>query len=163
MRQAVATALLFAGLTAGAAMAQDASQPSAMATPKFIWASLEVSDMAKAHRFYSEALGMKVAVRISKPTDPFQKIGYNFAGSPKAAEPMLILKHYDQPTAEQNHSHGAIIGLIVPDVHAAAARVRRAGYAVLREPPMDAKGTILTAVTADPDGVIVEISQMNGR
>lgn len=162
MRQALTIAILFAGLATDAAAAQDASQPSALTTPQFIWASLEVSDMAKAHRFYSEALGMKVAVRISKPTDPFQKIGYNFAGSPQAAEPMLILKHYDRPTAGQNRSHGAIIGLIVPDVHAAAARVRRAGYTVLREPPMDAKGPILTAVTADPDGVIVEMSQMNG-
>jgi len=157
--KALCAAIALATLGAVPAQAQEA-KPAARAS--IAWMSLDVADIERAARFYTEGLGMKQALVLSRPGDAFQKIAFNFSGNPAAAEPLLILIHFDKPQPGGNATKGAKLGLIVPDLRAATAQVRRAGHAVLREPPVDAKGPILTAIVRDPDGTVVEITQITG-
>jgi len=131
-----------------------------LSTPAMSFVSLEVTDMARAKSFYVDTLGMKPILTISKPTDPFQKIAYNFSGNPQSNETLLILIHYDHPKMDQNKSSGAKIGLRVTDTRATAAKVRSAGYQVLSQPAAGAKGPVLNSVVRDPDGVIVELVEL---
>ena len=150
-------------LTAIAPLGCSARASDAPAAPaRLTWMSLEVSDMDAARRFYVDALGMKQIFQLHKPGDAFQKFGFNFSGDQASGESILILIHHDKADPGRNSSTGAMIGLIVPDVHAAAEHVRKAGYSVLREPPADAKGPVLTAIVRDPDGVTIEITELRG-
>lgn len=149
-------------LAASGAVPAQAQEAKATTRTSLAWMSLDVADIGRASRFYSEALGMKQALVLSKPDDPFQKIGFNFSGNPAAPEPLLILIHFDTPPPGGNETKGAKLGLIVPDLRVATAQVRRAGYPILREPPADATGAILTAIVRDPDGTVVELTQLNG-
>jgi catechol 2,3-dioxygenase-like lactoylglutathione lyase family enzyme len=136
--------------------------PVSAPAAKFTWLSLEVRDMEAARRFYVDALGMKQILQLSTLGAPVQKFGFNFSGNPASGEPILILIHYDAPTPEHQGSSGAMVGLVVSDVHVAADQVRKAGYTVLREPPAEARDMILTALVRDPDGVTIEISELRG-
>ena len=160
--RAVCPALALA-LTSLAPFGCSALAADVAATPaKLTWMSLEVGDMEAARRFYVDALGMKQIFQLHKSGDAFEKFGFNFSGDQSSGEAILILIHYDKSDPGRNRSSGAIIGLIVPDVHAAADHVRQAGYAVLREPPPDARGPVLTAIVRDPDGVTIEITELRG-
>lgn len=127
----------------------------------FSFVSLEVANMARARSFYVDALGMKPIVTISKPTDPFEKIGLNFSGDTRSGEPLLILIHYKNPDSSQNHSSGSKIGIRVDDSRAAAARLRDAGFQLVKMAAPDAKGPSITSVVRDPDGVIVELVELH--
>ncbi|ANI79147.1 VOC family protein [Sphingobium sp. EP60837] len=142
------------------AMAAAPAQADPQSTPAMGFVSLEVADMARAKSFYADTLGMKPILTISKPTDPFQKIAYNFSGNPQSNETLLILIHYDRPKADQNKSSGAKIGLRVADTRAIAAKVKSAGYQLVSQPAVDAKGPVLNSVVRDPDGVIVELVEL---
>jgi catechol 2,3-dioxygenase-like lactoylglutathione lyase family enzyme len=131
--------------------------PQAQAgAPSFGFVSLEVGDMARARAFYVDALGMKPVYTISKPTDPFEKIAFNFSGDARSSEPLLILIHYAHPTLVQNRSSGAKLGIRVTDSRAAAERVRAAGFPIVHEAAADAKGPVINSIVRDADGVIVE-------
>lgn len=127
----------------------------------FSFISLEVADMGRARSFYADTLGMKPILTISRPSDPFQKIAYNFSGDAKSGEPLLILIHYDHPTRRQNRSSGAKIGLRVADSRAAAARVRAAGFQVVRQAGPEETGPVINSVVRDPDGVTVELVELH--
>ena len=158
-----AASALALALTSMAPFGCSALAADAVATPaRLTWMSLEVSDMDAARRFYVDALGMKQIFQLHKSGDAFQKFGFNFSGDQSSGESILILIHHDRAIPGRNSSSGAMIGLIVPDVHKAADHVRKAGYAVLREPPADAKGPVLTAIVRDPDGVTIEITELRG-
>ena len=151
----VLTALASASLlcsSAAPALAQ--AEPSG-----FSFVALEVADVARAEAFYVGTLGMKRLMTISKPTDTYQKYAYGFAGTPPT-NPVLILIHYDHPTADQNRSSGAKLGLRVSDARAAGLKAQAAGFAVIRVASADAKGPVTASVVRDPDGVVVELVQL---
>lgn len=129
--------------------------------PSFGFVSLKVADMARAQAFYVGALGMKPIYTISKPTDPYEKIAFNFSGDARSGEPLLILIHYAHPTADQNRSSGTKLGIRVSDSHAAAERVRAAGFPIVREAAANAKGPVINSVVRDADGVIVELIELH--
>lgn len=139
-----------------------AQQSSLVATPTFGFVGLDVADIEAAKKFYIDGVGMKQALVLSKPTDPFQKIGLNFTGDPRTGGTLLILIHYDKPKAPRTQPPGGMIGILVPDTHAAAARLRSNGYQVLREPAATDKGPVLTSLARDPDGLLVELSEYRG-
>lgn len=139
-----------------------AQQSSLVATPTFGFVGLDVADIEAAKKFYIDGVGMKQALVLSKPTDPFQKIGLNFTGDPRTGGTLLILIHYDKPKVPHTQPPGGMIGILVPDTHAAAARLRSNGYQVLREPAVTDKGPVLTSLARDPDGLLVELSEYRG-
>ena len=126
----------------------------------FGFLSLEVADMARARSFYVDALGMKPVFTISKPGDPAEKIAFNFSGDPRSSEPLLILIHYEKPKPTQNRSTGAKVGIRVSDSRAAALRVQKAGFPIVRIAAADEKGPVINNVVRDADGVIVELVQL---
>lgn len=157
---AIAMPMLF-GLAGMAGPAQ-AQQAPAAASPSFGFVGLDVSDIEAAKKFYIDGVGMKQAMVLSKPTDPFQKVALNFTGDPSTGGTLLILIHYDKPSAPRTGPARGIVGMLVPDIHAAADRLRSHGYQVLREPPADAKGPVLTTLARDRDGLLVELSEYRG-
>lgn len=130
------------------------------AAPAFGFVALQVSDLDAAKKFYIDAVGMKQAAVLSRPGDPTQKIGLNFTGDPATGGTLLILIHHADAGPSQPKLAGPIVGILVPDTHAAAARVRAGGFQVLKEPAADAKGPYLTTLVRDPDGVLVELSEV---
>ena len=137
--------------------AQEQRQPIASG---FSFLSLEVADMARARSFYVDALGMKPVFTVSKPGDPAEKIAFNFSGDRRSSEPLLILIHYERPTATQNHSTGAKVGIRVSDSRSAALRIQKAGFPVVRVAAADEKGPVINSVVRDADGVIVELVEL---
>jgi catechol 2,3-dioxygenase-like lactoylglutathione lyase family enzyme len=133
-----------------------------VAVPSFGFVGLDVADIEAAKRFYIDGVGMRQALVLSKPTDPFQKIALNFTGDPRSAGTLLILIHYDKLKAPKTRPPGGMVGMFVSDTHAAAARLRSHGYPVLREPSSTDKGPVLTSLTRDPDGLLVELSEYRG-
>ena len=156
MKRAALTALS-ALLATAPAFAQT---PAQTAPSGFSFLSLEVADMARARSFYVDALGMKPAFTVSKPGDPAEKIAFNFSGDPRSSEPLLILIHYAKPTATQNRSTGAKVGIRVGDSRAAALRVQQAGFPVVRLAAEDEKGPVINSVVKDAEGVIGELVQL---
>ena len=126
----------------------------------FSFTAVEVADIAKSEAFYVSTIGLKRLMVISKPTDPFVKIVYGFAGGPSATQPVLILIHYANPTPEQNRPSGVKLGFRVDDAHAAGAKAQAAGYKVIRLAPEQPVAAVNTSVVCDPDGVVVELVQM---
>jgi len=148
-----------ASLLCVAATAQAQQAPA----PSFGFFAINVADLPRAEKYYVEGVGMKRAIDLSKPGDGVQEIGLNFTGNPASGGPLLILVHYTDPKRiDANRSSGAKIGFVVADTHAAASRLRAQGYTVLREPRSDAKGLVLNTVARDPDGVIVELTELRG-
>jgi lactoylglutathione lyase len=153
-------ALLFA--PACLAAPSPAPQAPVVAAPSFGFVGLEVADLEAAKKFYIDGVGMKQVLVLSKPTDPFQKIALNFSGDPRTGGTLLILIHHDKPMAPRTQPPAGMVGMMVPDTHAAAARLRAHGYTVLREPDASAKGPVLTSLARDPDGLMVELSEYRG-
>lgn len=138
------------------------AEPQAQAgMSSFGFVLLEVADMARAQAFYVDALGMKPVYTISKPSDPYEKIAFNFSGDAKSSEPLLILIHYAHPTPVQNRSSGAKLGIRVSDSRAAAERVRAAGFPIVHKAAADAKGPVINSVVRDADGVTVELVELH--
>ncbi len=159
MKRAALTALS-ALLATAPAFAQT---PAQTAPSGFSFLSLEVADMARARSFYVDALGMKPAFTVSKPGDPAEKIAFNFSGDPRSSEPLLILIHYEKPKPTQNRSTGAKVGIRVSDSRAAALRVQKAGFPIVRIAAADEKGPVINSVVRDADGVIVELVQLRSQ
>jgi len=139
-----------------------AHQAPLVATPSFGFVGIEVADLEAAKKFYIDGVGMKQVLVLSKPTDPFQKIALNFSGDPRTGGTLLILIHHDKPMAPRTQPPSGMVGMLVPDTHVAAARLRTHGYAVLREPAATDKGPVLTSLARDPDGLLVELSEYRG-
>jgi catechol 2,3-dioxygenase-like lactoylglutathione lyase family enzyme len=153
------TVLIFLSmlLTATPAFAQTANPATGSG---FSFISLEVADMARAQSFYVDGLGMKPVFTVSKPGDSVEEIAFNFSGNPRSSEPLLILIHHRKPDATQNHSTGAKVGIRVSDSRAAALRMQKAGFAVIRIASADEKGPVINSVVRDADGVIVELVEL---
>lgn len=130
-------------------------------SPALMFTAIEVSDFAKSEAFYMQAIGMKKLMRVSKPSDPFIKDVLSFSEDRTAPGPMLILMHFDKPPEGRTHAAGVLLGIRVADTHAAAARVRAAGYTVLHEPARDDQSAKLTTLVKDPDGNAIELVQLD--
>ena len=145
--------------------AQPAPAPApaqSVPVPSMGFFSLAVADMARAEAFYTQGIGLKRAMNLTHPGSSIEEIGLNFSGSAGPdSGPILVLIHNNDPQkAATNASSGAKVGFIVADTHAVAARLRKLGYTVVREPAADEKGPVLNTVAKDPDGVTVEIVEL---
>jgi len=129
--------------------------------PSMMFTTIEVSDLPRAEAFYVNALGMKKIARISKATDPYVKDALGFSDDPSMPGSMLLLTSHREPKPGENRAVGVMLGVRVADARAAADQVRKAGYTVLREPPVGAAGPQIIALVQDPDGNRIELVQLN--
>jgi catechol 2,3-dioxygenase-like lactoylglutathione lyase family enzyme len=117
---------------------------------------LNVTDIEASARFYEMALGFKEARRIPQVVAPARVIALSLTGGTDA--PLIVLKRSDTPLPPDHTSFGRII-TASHDARAVAARVRAAGYPVVRivEEP-NGPGS-MEVWTRDPDGYDVEVFQ----
>ena len=123
-------------------------------------AAVTVRNMEESVRFYTEALGFTKAFEIPHPETGCPWIVYLSAGKGQFVE-----LFYGGTT--ENPWNDAQIGFnhlcfAVEDIHAAAKQVRDAGYTLDVE-PMEGCDFNWQAWTTDPNGIRVELMQMDPR
>jgi catechol 2,3-dioxygenase-like lactoylglutathione lyase family enzyme len=155
-RSALAALWVAAALSA-TAHAQPQSQPQPQ-PPGINFTAVDVADLARAERFYVTGLGMKPALRLTPPEATLVKVGYNFTGDPRSPEPLLIL--IDDRTQDSAPTKGVKLGVRVDDAAAVMQRLKAAGYTILSDARPRPDIPIIQGVARDPDGVVVEVTQM---
>ncbi|MFQ5458437.1 MAG: VOC family protein [Myxococcota bacterium] len=108
-------------------------------------ASLCVTDLARARKFYEEVLGLE---EIPRPDFPFEGAWYRAGGSEIH---LIVFAEGAAPATPLNALHRHV-GLAVADVGAASAELRDRGYEVLG----GGEGAT-QAWVKDEDGNIIEL------
>lgn len=148
MRQAI-FALGLAGLLATVAVAQTVPpMPDAIKPIRMSGVGLNVSDLERSMKFYTEVLGFKVASRVPAQ-GPAQEYLLGFTGQVREDNLVVLRKGAVEPGAK---TFGRVL-LVVPNGKALAQRVVAAGY------PMDRPLAETTNFVRDPDGYLIELYQ----
>lgn len=123
-------------------------------------AAITVRNMEESVRFYTEALGFTKAFEIPHPQTDSPWIVYLSAGNGQFVELFYggtAENPWDDAQIGFNH-----LCFAVEDIHAAAQQVKDAGYALDVE-PMEGCDFNWQAWTKDPNGVRVELMQLDPR
>ncbi len=163
-RYALSLVLFSTLVSFGGAVAAEAPKapPLGTRTSEFLLAKITVSDMSKSLDFYTKLVGLKRACPCAPDpapgakAPPFREIPLNFSGS--LADPFLTLVTQEGIKPSPNTAKLTWVGVKVPDARAVAARLKAAGYAVVREPSEPMPGTVF-AMMSDPDGYTLELIQ----
>ena len=161
-------ALILAALLAGSALsAEPTSTPSPSQPASFIGTAINVADLDRAVRFYTEALGLKVVATL--PLGTRSETILNFPG-PDLSRPDLPGSASPQPAILLMHDHGAAapksithgngfsrLVIRVADLAALAARLTALGYP--HGEIRDASQGYSIMMLTDPDGFRLEIVQ----
>jgi predicted enzyme related to lactoylglutathione lyase len=133
-----------------------------------------VSDVDKSMRFYSQALGFKVAESYDCGADsdgPMEISGVNCRAQYLRRDDgfSIELLHFQSPEGfgprvrrPMNQYGVTHVAFFVEDLDAAMARVRQFGGAVRDSTFKDLVGIKLVACT-DPDGVCIELMQLRNQ
>ncbi|WP_077058242.1 VOC family protein [Streptomyces sp. MP131-18] len=114
---------------------------------------VDVEDIDRAERFYSEALGLQRIVRYETEKGVILQLGPD--GAPPGVE--LWFEHGLEPRPSATEH----LAFAVDDVCGLLERVRALGYEVVREPWRIGDETV--AFVRDPDGHLVEFNDFAGR
>ena len=135
-----------------AALAGAVASPAAAAEPPhgLFGIKLSVRDVERTLAFYT-ALGMKPGPRHNP-----QRWELQWDDPARGASIMMMLDE----AARANPTHSSLM-IYVPDVNAAAARLRAAGNAGVGEPKVTPRATIL--IVRDPNGNEVELLGPSGK
>ena len=116
---------------------------------------LKVADFDRSVAFYERLIGIRLVGRFQHGEN--WEAVFTPSGKLTHDASMLVLGHdADRKTPIDPESIGWI-AIHVPDVDAALARVRAAGYPVVSEPEVGHEGRTRIAIVKDPDGFKVEI------
>jgi lactoylglutathione lyase len=124
---------------------------------RFLHTMLRVGDLERSVKFYTDVLGMKELRRRDVPEGKYTLV---FVGYAEESEQAVIelTYNYGVDKYEMGNAYGHI-ALGVPDIYAAAEKIRAAGGKVTREPGPVKFGTTLIAFVEDPDGYKIELIQ----
>jgi len=114
-------------------------------------AMIRVLDLDKSLDFYTRILGMKLLRKSDYPGGRFTNafVGYS---DDRDTYPALELTHnWDQEEAYDRGNGWGHIALKVPDIYAAAARLKSHGVEFTKEPSPMKHGTRVIAFIKDPD------------
>ena len=140
------------GISAQAAKAQSAADAAAAPEISFGSVALNVADLARSEKFYSEVFGLERTFQFPQEGDPIE-IGL---GRPGQAGGMgFLLAHFnDDPLPEGRTAYGRIV-VNVTDANAIAKRATDRGSTISRnqETPWGAKLIFFD----DPDGYQIEL------
>ncbi|GHA33955.1 MULTISPECIES: VOC family protein [Streptomyces] len=114
---------------------------------------VDVKDIDRAERFYSEALGLRRIVRYETENGVILQMGPG--GAPPGVELWFESGLEPRPSATEH------LAFAVDDVHGLLEHVRALGYEVVREPWQIGDETV--AFVRDPDGHLVELNDFAGR
>jgi lactoylglutathione lyase len=159
-RTLTATGMLFVIGTAGLSAAADApALPKPQLPPTFglVFASEQVSDMARSLTFYTKVFGMRVLNTYPGRDGAIREKQLIFTDTPMAGGINLIQRDTKIEASQGDRPIHLVIR--VHDIHATCGRVAAAGGKVTR-PPADAAGFgIWVAMVDDPDGQRLEVVQ----
>ena len=148
-----ALAVALAGLFSVTAEAQ-----APVAKPKlsagFIGVGINVSDLARSEKFYTEVFGLERTFRFP-PEGDLLEVGLAFPDQPGGMT-LLLARLNDDPLPEGKSSYGRIV-FNTDDARALADRMIAAGSTLLSDvgPP----GGPVILFLSDPDGYQVELFQ----
>ncbi len=115
---------------------------------------LAVSDLERAARFYTHALGMKELYRLKLPN--MDEIILSFEGRSAA----LVLMQYTDGTAHDPRAFAGKVVFYFADAAATAQKIREAGGVITREPtPVPAFDNAIIGFARDLDGYTLELLQ----
>ena len=140
----------FAGLTATAQ--EPASKPKMSVS--FIGVGINVSDLARAEKFYTEIFGLERTFSFPPEGEPME-VGLAFPGQPGGMT-LLLARLNDDPLPDEKSSYGRIV-FNTDDARGLADRMIEAGSTLLSDvgPP----GGPIILFLSDPDGYQVELFQ----
>jgi lactoylglutathione lyase len=118
---------------------------------------LNVSDIDRSLKFYTDAVGLKVAFRL--PGDgPIKEVALCVSGNMASGEPFVVLTNNGQPPAPGHETFGRVI-INTPDSAALAARATRLGYSATQVGGGSGPNARPVYFLTDPDGYRVEVYQ----
>lgn len=147
---ALAGAILVAGSAPAAAQAPDGKPPMSIG---FLGVGINVSDLARSEKFYTEVFGLQRTFRFP-PEGELMEVGLAFPGQPGVT--LLLARLNDDPLPDGKSSYGRIV-FNTDDARALADRMIAAGSKLLSDvgPP----GGPVILFLSDPDGYQVELFQ----
>jgi len=124
-----------------------AAQPDDVKPIRVAGLGIQVSDLERSRKFYTEALGLKVCAKVPTQGEPVEYL-LGMTGDVRADTLIVIRKGEIKPGATE---FGRII-IVVPNGRKMAQQVAAAGY-----PP--ARVVDGTNFVKDPDGYTIELYQ----
>ena len=124
-----------------------------MVQVRFDHVRVNVSDLVRAERFYTDVLGMQRIVHYESPGRGILQLGHG--GRPPGVE---LWSEEGQVLAPRETDH---VAFAVDDVPVLVERARGLGYQVHAEPWMIGDETV--ASVKDPDGNLIELNDFVGR
>ncbi len=118
---------------------------------KYLHTMVRVSDLDASLRFYRDALGLEELSRRDYPQGRFTLV---FLAAPGDHAAQIELTHNWDPEAYTGGRNFGHVAYVVPDIHAACARLQDHGVTINR-PPRDGR----MAFVRSPDGISIEFLQ----
>jgi catechol 2,3-dioxygenase-like lactoylglutathione lyase family enzyme len=117
---------------------------------------LNVADMQRAEAFYTDVVGLKVAIRVPEQGPPME-IALSVSGSLTGGDPFVVLANLGKPLTPGREGFGRVI-INTTDAEAIARRATEAGFAAesLSQPGPNSRPVYFLT---DPDGYQVELYQ----
>ncbi|MEM5515789.1 VOC family protein [Henriciella sp. AS95] len=111
-----------------------------------------VADLDVSNTFYTDVIGMRPVATFN--LDYMDEIVLVMPGGGSA----IVLMEWTDGSERTLGSNGIKLVLRSPDPAALAARIRDAGYEIIREPtPSEAVGGAIVGFARDPDGYLLEL------
>lgn len=134
--------------------------------PSFAYLRVEVSDLERSTRFYTQVLGLQeMGPRCMRCGPPSDKWDQKTFGYPESRQPWFQLVHHDNVKKIEvgNGIHG--FGFLTTDIVAVGERARAAGYPAAREGserrPDSRHGVHFVSIgLRDPDGYSIAVAQI---
>jgi catechol 2,3-dioxygenase-like lactoylglutathione lyase family enzyme len=115
--------------------------------------ALNVADMARSEAFYTEVIGLKVAIRVPQDGPPME-IALCVSGSLTGGDPFVVLASLGEPLKPGREGFGRVI-INTTGADAVARRATDAGYSATSHGAADRPVYFIS----DPDGYRVELYQ----
>ena len=151
----VATLLVGMTMTVPAS-AQNEAASAAARGDRIINTTLNVLDLDRAIKFFTEGLGMRVKGRRAA-SSTVTEVSIGYSEEPGRAE--LMLMHNKNRSAAYAPGEWGRIIIQVSDIAATADRVVKAGGKVVRPPTPIASAPYIVGMMEDPDGHAFEVIQ----
>jgi lactoylglutathione lyase len=119
---------------------------------------LNVGDMDRSIKFYSEVLGMNLLRRTDSP-DGKSCIAFVGYGSFEDSATIELVSNKGVDKYDLGNAYGHI-GIGVADAYTACEDVKKRGGKVVREPEPMRRGAVVIAFVEDPDGYKIEFVQL---
>lgn len=125
--------------------------------PRIGMVSFRVTDIARSLRFYVDTLGMVERIRVPGLTPDEHELVLEYPGTPGAA----VMLMWNSKRTERYPLGDAYnrLTIVVDDVKTALKQLHDLGTKVLM--PVTAANGVLFAVITDPDGLMIELLQLD--